>query len=362
MPDLDLIEHYDYPLPDSAIALHPAVPRSSSRLLVVDPAQSLLLDSRMLAFPAQLRAGDLLVFNETRVIPSRLRLRRQTGAQLETLVIGFGSEGCWDPSAGEALCLLRGSSSVRLGEVLLLDDDSTATLVARAEHGAVSLRFERPALSLFCEIGMPPLPPYIRAGRRAGGERETNDDDRADYQTTFAADDGAVAAPTAGLHFDASLLTALADKGVGRAAVRLHVGIGTFRPVASERLSAHTMHAERYELPEETVSAIARTRANGGRVVAVGTTVVRTLESHFGPSRGPLRGSTEILILPGYRFAAVDALLTNFHQPRSTLLALVSAFAGFELMRRAYDLALASDYRFLSYGDAMFIANRAEPS
>jgi S-adenosylmethionine:tRNA ribosyltransferase-isomerase len=362
MPDLDLIEHYDYALPDSAIALHPAVPRSSSRLLVIDPREGSLLDSHMVALPSQLRAGDLLVFNETRVIPSRLRLRRQTGAQLESLVIGFGREGCWDPAVGEALCLLRGAASVRLGEALLLDDSSTATLVARAEHGAVSLRFERPAFELFAELGLPPLPPYIRAGRRAGGERETNDDDRIDYQTTFAADDGAVAAPTAGLHFDEALLALLAEGGVRRAAVRLHVGIGTFRPVESARLSEHNMHAERYELPEETVAAIAETRASGGRVVAVGTTVVRTLESHFGPSRGPLRGSTEILIRPGYRFAAVDALLTNFHQPRSTLLALVSAFAGYELIRSGYDLALSRNYRFLSYGDAMFIANRAEPA
>lgn len=362
MPDLDLIEHYDYALPDSAIALHPAVPRSSSRMLVVDPAQGMVVDRKMVAFPDQLRAGDLLVFNETRVIPSRLRLRRQTGAQLETLVIGFGSEGCWDATAGDPLCLLRGANSVRPGEALLLDDGSTATLVARAEHGAVSLRFERPAFDLFSELGLPPLPPYIRAGRRAGGQRETNEDDRASYQTTFAADDGAVAAPTAGLHFDASLLAAVAERGVRRAVVRLHVGIGTFRPVESERLSAHTMHAERYDLPEETVAAIADARAAGGRVVAVGTTVVRTLESHFGPSRGPLRGSTDILIRPGYKFAAVDALLTNFHQPRSTLLALVSAFAGYDLVRRGYALALASDYRFLSYGDAMFIANRAEPA
>ena len=362
MPDLDLIEHYDYALPDSAIALHPAVPRSSSRMLVVDPAQGAIIDSKMLAFPGQLRAGDLLVFNETRVIPSRLRLRRQTGAQLESLVIGFGSEGCWDAGAGDPLCLLRGAASVRPGEALLLDDGSTATLVARAEHGAVLLRFERPVFELFAEVGLPPLPPYIRAGRRAGGQRETNDDDRANYQTTFAADDGAVAAPTAGLHFDDALLASLSERGVRRAAVRLHVGIGTFRPVESERLSAHTMHAERYELPEETVSAIAQTREAGGRVVAVGTTVVRTLESHFGPSRGPLRGSTEILIRPGYRFGAVDALLTNFHQPRSTLLALVSAFAGYDIIRRGYETALAHDYRFLSYGDAMFIANRAEPA
>ena len=231
MLDLDLIEHYDYALPDAAIALHPMVPRSSSRMLVLDPAQGSLIDSRMADFPAQLRRGDLLVFNETRVIPSRLRLRRQTGAQLETLVIGFGSEGCWDAGAGDPLCLLRGAASVRAGEALLLDDGSTATLVSKAEHGAVTLRFERPLFDLFAQLGLPPLPPYIRAGRRAGGQRETNDDDRANYQTTFAADDGAVAAPTAGLHFDEALLTRLTERGVRRAAVRLHVGIGTFRPV-----------------------------------------------------------------------------------------------------------------------------------
>lgn len=362
MPDLDLIEHYNFALPESAIALHPVEPRSASKLLVLDPTSAAITQSRTALLADFLQPGDLLVFNETRVIPSRLRLRRPTGAQLEALVVGFGTEGCWDPSAGDPLCLLKGAASVKPGEALLFDDGATATFLARAEHGAVSLRFSRPAFELFAELGLPPLPPYIRAGRRARGQAETVAADRTSYQTLFAADEGAVAAPTAGLHFDETLLAAVEARGVDRATVRLHVGIGTFRPVESARLSDHAMHAERYEIPDATLEAIRRTRANGCRIVAVGTTVVRTLESHLGPHAGPQAGSTDILIRPGYRFAAVDALLTNFHQPRSTLLALVSAFAGYDLIRRAYALALAEQFRFLSYGDAMFIANRAEPA
>lgn len=362
MPDLDLIEHYDFALPESAIALHPVEPRSASRMLVVDPAAAMITPTRTALLPELLAPGDLLVFNETRVIPGRLRLRRPTGAQLEALVVGFGTEGCWDVAAGDPLCLLKGAASVKPGEALLFDDGSTATFLARAELGAVSLRFSRPAFDLFAELGLPPLPPYIRSGRRSRGEAETVAADRERYQTLFAADGGAVAAPTAGLHFDEQLLAALQARGVNRATVRLHVGIGTFRPVETARLSDHSMHTERYEIPDATLEAIARARASGGRVVAVGTTVVRTLESHLGPHGGPQGGSTDILIRPGYRFAAVDALLTNFHQPRSTLLALVSAFAGYELMRNAYALALAEQFRFLSFGDAMFIANRAEPA
>ena len=331
-------------------------------MLVLDPASGTLTSGATAQLVDHLNAGDLLIFNETQVIPSRLRLRRRSGAQLEALVIGFGSEGCWDAAAGDPLCLLKGAASLKPGESLLLEDSSEATFLGRAEHGASTLRFDRPLFELFAELGLPPLPPYIRAGRKARGESETVATDRASYQTLCASEAGAVAAPTAGLHFDDALLAAVAARGVETATVRLHVGIGTFRPVESARLSEHNMHSERYEISQTTLEAVAKTRARGGRVVAVGTTVVRTLESHLGPKQGPLAGTTDILIRPGYRFAAVDALLTNFHQPRSTLLALVSAFAGYDLIRRGYAKALDEGFRFLSYGDAMFIANRAEPS
>ncbi|MBL8852091.1 MAG: tRNA preQ1(34) S-adenosylmethionine ribosyltransferase-isomerase QueA, partial [Planctomycetaceae bacterium] len=303
--------------------------------------------------PDLLRTGDLLVLNETRVLPARLQgVRTATGGKWEGLFLAAAEDGAWR-IIGKTRGRLQEGESITIQPPVDRESSSSLTLqlVARGEEGEWRAHPNLPGdpASLLEQFGSMPLPPYIHRDQPQAGDRER-------YQTVYARTPGAVAAPTAGLHFTPELLAACAARGIGCAAVTLHVGLGTFRPVTAARLSEHVMHREWCELPEATVEAIAATRAQGGRIVAVGTTVVRTLESVA--ARGPLTawgGETDLLIRPPYEFRAVDALLTNFHLPRSTLLALVYAFGGRDFLRRAYDVAIAEKYRFYSYGDAMLV-------
>ena len=356
MFDPDLLSSYDYDLPPELIAAHPAARRDAARLLTLDRATGQVAHRQITDLPQLLQPGDLLVLNETKVVPAKLRgVRAQTGGRWEGLFVAATESGAWriigqtrgKLQPGEALTIFPpGDREHTVREVL------TLTLLNRGEEGEW-LAMPSPdgdPFPLLDRFGEVPLPPYI--------ERPSpSDDDRERYQTVYARTPGAIAAPTAGLHFTPELLAACAERGVETTAVTLHVGIGTFRPVTAERLSDHVMHAEYCELPEETVQAIARTRQRGGRVVAVGTTTVRTLEAVAAGSGG-LRawsGPTRLFIRPPCEFRTVDALLTNFHLPRSTLLVLLSAFAGRDAVLAAYRAAIGEQYRFFSYGDAMFV-------
>ena len=339
---------FDYALPPELIAQAPAAVRSASRLLVLDGKQR--SQAGMRDFPRWLRAGDVLVVNDTRVVRARLfGVKESSGGQVEVLIERALGEH-------EALAQVRASKAPRAGTRLLLSDEAFAVEVLGREGTFFRLRFpdSAPLETWLARYGKLPLPPYItRAADAADDER---------YQTVFARESGSVAAPTAGLHFDAPLLDAIAARGAHLARVTLHVGAGTFQPVRTENLDEHVMHAERYFVPEDTVAAIAAARSRGARVVAVGTTSLRALESAATPA-GEVRaggGETRLFITPGYRFRVVDALLTNFHLPRSTLLMLVSAFAGMDAIRAAYAEAVAAKMRFFSYGDAMFITHRSE--
>lgn len=332
---------FDFALPDALIAQTPAATRTASRLLHVSGSR--LADRGFADFPALLAPGDLVVFNDTRVQKSRLAARKPTGGRVELLL-----ERVLD--AGEGLFQLRSSHPPRPGETLLLPAGVVATVVARADR-FFRLRLEGVGslADYLDQHAAVPLPPYIA--------RPPGRDDEARYQTVYARHPGAVAAPTAGLHFDQAMLTTLAAAGVGQAWVTLHVGAGTFLPVNVDDIATHRMHAERYRVPAATVAAIAAARARGGRVVAVGTTSLRALES-AAATTGELaatEGETSLFVTPGFRFRVVDRLLTNFHLPRSTLLMLVCAFGGFGELHAAYRHAVAAGYRFFSYGDAMLI-------
>ena len=336
---------FHYNLPDEQIARHPSRVRSASRLLCVKPDTDELLDSHFSDFPAKLDHGDLLVFNDTRVIPARLWGIKDSGGRVEVLVERITADH-------EVLAQVRASKSPRPGSTLLLDNTLTVHVVERV-NDLFRLVFagKQTVLDLLATHGHVPLPPYIN--------RSDEPQDHARYQTIYAKTPGAVAAPTAGLHFDDAIMQQLQQRGVNRAFVTLHVGAGTFQPLRVERLEDHVMHHETYEINTETCDKIAETRARGGRVVAVGTTVVRTLEAAMkGSLPEPSRGETNLFITPGYRFRCVDALLTNFHLPESTLLMLVCAFAGYPRMMQAYQHAIEQGYRFYSYGDAMFIESR----
>jgi len=332
---------FDYALPPELIAQEPAPERSGSRLLHVDGTW--LADRRFVDLPALLRRGDLLVFNDTRVIRSRLAAVRPTGGRVELLL-----ERTLGPD--EAIFQLRASHPPRPGGTLALAGGARASVVAR-DGRFFHLRIDGigSVVDYLERHGEVPLPPYI--GRAAAAA------DAARYQTVYAREAGAVAAPTAGLHFDAAMQDALARAGVEAAFLTLHVGAGTFLPVDHEDLSRHRMHAERYRIPSATAEAIAATRARRGRVVAVGTTSLRALESVAAGDGGVLagEGETALFIKPGYRFRVVDRLLTNFHLPQSTLLMLVAAFGGYGEVRSAYAHAIAQRYRFYSYGDAMLV-------
>ncbi len=333
---------FDYALPQHLIAQTPARERSASRLLHVDGTT--LRDLHFAELPSLLDPRDLVVFNDTRVINARIHGRKPTGGQIELLVERV-------TGTDAAIVQLKASHPPRVGDSVELPAGARAIVDAR-DGRFFSLRFEGVGeLHRWLEQhGEVPLPPYItHAPDAADAER---------YQTVYARVRGAVAAPTAGLHFDAPLLDALERRGVARAFVTLHVGAGTFQPVQTEQLSRHRMHPERYVIAQATVDAIEGARARGGRVVAVGTTTLRALESAADESGG-LRagpGDTSLFITPGYRFRVVDRLVTNFHLPRSTLLMLVSAFAGYDTIRRAYAHAIAQRYRFMSYGDAMLLS------
>jgi len=333
---------FHFELPPELIAQTPLAERSSSRLLIVDAAHGRLEDRHFTDLVALLAPGDLLVFNDTRVLPARLYGRKESGGAVEILIeriIG----------AHEARAQLGVSKKPKAGGRIVLDDGSAVTVVGR-DGEFFLLRFEavEPLEKLLVKLGRMPLPPYIH--------RDADVVDTERYQTVYARETGAVAAPTAGLHFDKPLLDALAARGIDSAYVTLHVGAGTFQPVRSERVEDHLMHREWLNVGAELVKKIRQTHARGGRVVAVGTTVVRALETamHEGELQ-PFAGETQIFIFPGYRISSVDALITNFHLPESTLLMLVSAFGGRETMLDAYRHAVEQRYRFFSYGDAMLI-------
>jgi S-adenosylmethionine:tRNA ribosyltransferase-isomerase len=335
------LSDFDYALPPELIAQAPAARRRDSRLLHVTP--DALRDLAFADLPALVSPGDLMVFNDTRVVRARFFGRRTSGGRVELLLERITGEA-------EAWVQLRASHPPRPGGVIELSHGARARVLARNDR-FFHLRFEGTgSLDNWLERhGEVPLPPYItHAADAADAER---------YQTVYARHPGAVAAPTAGLHFDDAMLQALDARGVGRAFVTLHVGSGTFQPVQSDDLAAHRMHSERFHIPEATAAAIARVRRENGRVLAVGTTSLRALEAAADPEGAvhPGEAETDLFIVPGYRFRVVDRLLTNFHLPRSTLLMLVSAFAGRERIRIAYSHAVAERYRFFSYGDAMLL-------
>jgi len=337
------IEQLDYQLPGHLIAQFPTQRRDAARLMVLDRATRAIQHRTFADLPALLQPGDILVLNNTRVLPARLLGRRaRTGGKWEGLYLRTLPDGDW-----ELLCQTRGRLEV--GE--LIEVDSLPLRLTGRRDGHWLARPESPgdAVALLEQHGQIPLPPYIRKG-----QAETTDRER--YQTVYAELAGSVAAPTAGLHFTPELLARLNERGIGCAFVTLHVGIGTFQPIKTDDIESHIMHHEWGELPAETADAITACRARGGRVVAVGTTTVRVLETVA--SLGPLtawRGETNLFIRPPYTFRAIDALITNFHLPRSTLLLLVGAFVGLDTLLAAYQSAIEKEYRFFSYGDAMLI-------
>lgn len=342
---------FDYDLPPDLIAQHPLADRTAARMLRMDRRTGTLAHRHVSDLPDCLRPGDLLVVNDTRVIPARLLgVKEGTGGRVELLLLEELAPGRWEALCG-ASRRPRPGSRLNMGEGRIC-----ATVAAWGEHGRVivELTADRELSAVLEEVGLTPVPPYIR---RDYGHRETLGADRDDYQTVFARVPGAVAAPTAGLHLTAPLLARLAERGVPHCTVTLHVGMGTFKPVDADEVEAHRMESERFTVPEGTAAAIAATRAAGGRVVAVGSTVVRTLETvaaQYGTVCAA-SGRSELFIRPPYAFKVVDAMLTNFHLPRSTLLMMVSALAGMELIRRAYQEAVTERYRFYSYGDCMLI-------
>lgn len=336
------VSDFDYVLPEGLISDRPADPRSSSRLLEVQ-GDGGLGDRHMTDFPDLLQDGDLLVFNDTRVIPARLFGRKSSGGRVEVLV-----ERVLD--AQRVLAHVRASKSPRAGSEMRLGDAQLPVQVLGREGELFELAFDGsvPVLELLERHGHVPLPPYI--------QRADSEADRSAYQTLYARRPGAVAAPTAGLHFDTELLDRIQARGIQSAFVTLHVGAGTFQPVRAQRLEEHHMHAEYVDVDESVCAAVAATRKRGGRVVAVGTTVVRSLEAAAGSGTlQPFCGDTRLFITPGYRFRVVDVLLTNFHLPQSTLLMLVCAFSGYRTVMAAYQHAIAQRYRFYSYGDAMLL-------
>ena len=336
---------FDFTLPPELIAQHPAAVRSSSRLL--DGQASQPMDRVFNELPNQLRAGDLLVFNDTQVVKARLFGEKATGGKLELLV-----ERVLDPALhkNEVIAHMRVSKKPQVGSVLRMVGGFSATMLGRAgtNDELFHFSFSDDPYKLMAAHGHVPLPPYI--------EHADDVDDESRYQTVFAKHPGAVAAPTAALHFDESVLAALTSHGVQTASVTLHVGAGTFQPMKTEKIADHVMHYERYAIPAATLEAIVACKARGSRLVAVGTTTVRTLETYAKTKQ--LSGDTNIFITPGFEFQMVDLLLTNFHLPKSTLMMLVSAFAGYEHVMSLYQHAIKNQYRFFSYGDAMLISKR----
>lgn len=344
------VSDFDFSLPDELIARYPLAARSDSRLLCLNSITGARAHRQFRDLETLLEPGDLLVFNDTRVIPARLFGHKETGGKVEVLVERVRG-------GGSCLAHVRASKSPRADQAIILEDGTKLRVTGR-EGELFSLALEEGGgtlLEVLERLGHMPLPPYIA--------RPDESADRDRYQTVYARNAGAVAAPTAGLHFDRGLLQRLAEKGVQQTFVTLHVGAGTFQSVRVDRIEDHSMHSEWLEVGEETVAAIQRTRAAGGRVVAVGTTSVRALESAAAEGElRPFQGETSIFIYPGYSFRVIDSLITNFHLPQSTLLMLVSAMAGREAVLAAYAAAVEERYRFFSYGDAMFIDDRLPAS
>lgn len=348
------VSDFHFDLPDELIARYPQPERTASRLLQLDGNSGELVDGTFTDVLDKIQPGDLVVFNNTRVIPARLFGRKASGGKLEVLV-----ERVLDET--RILAHVRCSKSPKPGSTIFVGDNDEFSALMVARHDALfelDFHSDLNVLSILEQIGHMPLPPYI--------DRPDEDSDKERYQTVYNQKPGAVAAPTAGLHFDQPLLDKIAQKGAEFAYVTLHVGAGTFQPVKVENINDHHMHAEYVEVPQEVVEAIQATRARGGRVIAVGTTSVRSLESAAqdalkkGTPLAPFFGDTEIFIYPGYEYQLVDALITNFHLPESTLIMLVSAFAGYDNTMNAYRHAVKKQYRFFSYGDAMFITKKTQ--
>ncbi|MBE4572721.1 tRNA preQ1(34) S-adenosylmethionine ribosyltransferase-isomerase QueA [Vibrio navarrensis] len=346
------VSDFHFDLPDELIARYPQPERTASRLLQLNGNTGEVKDGTFKDVLDLVQPGDLVVFNNTRVIPARMFGRKASGGKLEVLV-----ERMLDDK--RLLAHVRCSKSPKPGSTVILGENNQYSAEMVARHGALfelKLNGDKTLLEVLEEIGHMPLPPYI--------DRPDEDADKERYQTVYNQKPGAVAAPTAGLHFDAQLLEQMQAKGVELAYVTLHVGAGTFQPVKVDNIHDHHMHAEYAEVPQEVVDAIAATKARGGRIIAVGTTSVRSLESAAqdalkkGTELAPFFADTEIFIYPGYQYQLVDGLITNFHLPESTLIMLVSAFAGYEHTMRAYQHAVDSQYRFFSYGDAMFIEKK----
>ena len=335
-------QDFDFDLPEALIAQFPAAERNASRLLRLDGNTGTLSDQMFRQLPEFLQAGDLLVFNDTRVIKARLHGQKTSGGAVEVLIERVINNQ-------QALAHVRASRAPKPGSRLLLAESLDVEVMARQDDlFLLHFHHESPILDLLDKHGALPLPPYI------SHDADNTDEER--YQTVYASEPGAVAAPTAGLHFDADMLELLQQRGIGIAYVTLHVGAGTFQPVRVDDIAEHKMHSELYSVPEQTVVLIRQTQKQGGTVTAVGTTALRALES--AARSGELlasQGETDIFITPGYRFRVVERLLTNFHLPKSTLLMLVSAFAGLQHIQQAYQHAIQQKYRFFSYGDAMLI-------
>lgn len=340
-------QDFNFDLPNELIARFPTAERTASRLLELDGESGELTDSVFTDIEARLNPGDLLVFNNTKVIAARLFGRKETGGQLEILV-----ERVLDDR--QVLAHIRCSRSPKAGQQILVDDVSINVLGREGALFHLEFPEQQPVMDVLERVGHMPLPPYI--------DRADDISDQDRYQTVYAEVPGAVAAPTAGLHFDDALLARLKAKGVEFAYVTLHVGAGTFQPVKVDKIEEHVMHSEVIEVTPDVVEAVNRTRANGGRVVAVGTTSVRSLESASQAGAiAPFQGESQIFIYPGYQFRSVDAMITNFHLPESTLIMLVSAFSGRQHTMAAYQHAVQQQYRFFSYGDAMFLS-RPQPT
>lgn len=339
------VRDFNYDLPQELIARYPTPERDSSRLMLLERSTGTIRENIFRNLPDYIKPGDLLVMNDTRVIPARLFGTKLSGGKVEIFLLRReGEPELWE-------CMLRASKRFHEGQQVQLASGMTATLQSRcgSENWLIQFAGNEPFVDWLDREGHIPLPPYL--------QRDDCSEDRERYQTVVARNSGAVAAPTAGLHFTPELISELSTRGISTVFLTLHTGIGTFRPVRSEIVEDHQIHSERYSLSVETVKQISRTKAAGGRVIAVGTTTARTLEYCAGPA-GELtsgEGSADIFIYPGYRFKVVDALITNFHLPESTLLMLVSAFAGREFVLEAYQQAVSNRFRFYSYGDAMFI-------
>ena len=333
------LSEFDYHLPEELIAKYPVEPRDSCRLMVLDRKTQKIEHRIFRDIVDYLEEGDLLVLNDTKVIPARLIGRKTTGAKIEILLLRPYTDNEWE-------VLIKNIKRLKPGQEVIFGEDFKAVLLEKYQEGKARVKLIGNNIKeLINKYGHIPLPPYI--------EREDEEKDKEAYQTVFARKEGAVASPTAGLHFTQELLKKLEEKGIKKAFCTLHVGLGTFRPIQTEDITKHKMHEEYYQIPDETLQAIRKTKEKGKRVIAVGTTVVRTLETYA--QTGKKDGFSDIFIYPPYQFKMVDALITNFHLPKSTLILLVSAFAGKDFIFKAYNEAIQQKYRFFSYGDAMLI-------